>query len=41
MNKARVMELMHFFMGLQQNPFTRHFVVEKFKQDFDIVCTCQ
>ena len=38
MNKARVMELLHFFFGLQQNPYTRHFVVNKFKENFDVVC---
>ena len=38
MNKARVMELLHFFFGLQQNPYTRHFVVDKFKENFDVVC---
>lgn len=37
MTKSRDQDLFYFFVGLQENPKSRHFLAEKFKENYDDV----
>ena len=37
MTKSRDQDLFYYFVGLSMNPHTRHFLVKKFRQDYDAV----
>ena len=37
MTKSRDQDLFYFFIGLQTNPKTRHFLVNRFRDDYDNV----
>ena len=37
MNKSRDQDMFYFFIGLNINYKTRHFLVEKFKADYELV----
>ena len=39
MNKSRDQDIFYYFSGLQGNPETRHFLVQKFRSNYDVVRT--